>query len=605
MLPIQEQIEQDAPAPITGGGLLTGDLGVVVLRALLENGVGYVVSSWRDRPTPIDAAIDDARDRVLAARGVVLRRLRSLAALEPIVTAPTGGVTGEPPRGAVVFAGRRGLRPALEQFLQLQVSGSVVAFCFDEDALRIEDAIVIDPEPTATGLARGIDAAFAASCASGRPALIVLRERALGMRGTLRLRDELSPVDASRLDAELRAGPVDVAMAVADAGLVNALVGARGGTERVVFVVGPMRVAVKRALADLDARISETATAIGLDDVAIVATRAVGIVPDATHAAGRLLAGANDVCVLATNADRVVDRLRATHAAPIGHVETLDPGAIRGEQLVAALARWVLAGEQQLDDSQRTALELVTIAPRHRAHPEQVPAQRMPRRGDVLHRSVSPIVAAGLSLAQGVIGVPGRIDPAWPTYRTDTGVPLTVASAATFAAHGIAGAAPDSGIGVILLTGTAPGVMEAAGAAGASIETVDGSSPRALAVAIGTACRMPRTRWHVVLVGDVQRVAAPRTATFGMDPDLVGTERIATSAVPTSATVLVTLDDELASGPAVLVLDRPEAHAALAQVRDLSPATWDLTARPTGGRARRAGWSLRRHLVRSIAGVEL
>lgn len=604
MLPITEQIEQDTPAPETGGGLLTGDLGVIVLRALLENGVGYVVSSWRDRQTPIDAAIDDARDRVLAARGVVLRRLRSLSEIVPIVAAPTGGVTGEPPRGAVIFGGRRGLRPALEQFLQVSVAGAVVAFCFDEDALRIEDAIVVDPEPTATGLARAIDAAYAASLASGLPALIVLRERALGMRGTLRMRDELAPDDAARVDAERCTDPVGVAAAAADTGLIEAVTGARGGTERVVYVAGPMRVAVERALADLDARVSEHATPIGLDDVAIVASRAVGIVPSASHTAGHLLAGANDVCVLASGAERVADRLRAAHAAQVVHVEQIDPGAIGGERLVAALARWVLAGERSLSEAQHEALELAVASTRV-VHDEPVPTQRLPRRGDVLHRSVSPIVAAGLSLAQGVIGVPGRIDPAWPTYRTDTGVPLTVAPAELFAAHGIASAAPDSGIGVIVLTGTAAGVMEAAGAAGASIESVDGSSPRAIAVAIGTACRVPRSRWHVVLVGEVMRVASPRTTRFGMDPDLVGTERIATSAVPTSATVLVTLDDELAAGPTVLALDRPDAHAALAQVRDLSPATWDLSSRAAGGRASRAMWNVRRQLVRAIARVEL
>jgi hypothetical protein len=90
-----------------------------------------------------------------------------------------------------------------------------------------------------------------------------------------------------------------------------------------------------------------------------------------------------------------------------------------------------------------------------------------------------------------------------------------------------------------------------------------------------------------------------------MDPDLVGTERLATSAVPTAATVLVTLDDELVDGPSVLALDRPEAHAALDQVRDLSPATWDLRRRPARGRAAGAAWNLRRRLLRSIAGVEL
>src|SRR5690606_17399951 len=117
--------------------------------------------------------------------------------LEPIVTAPSGGITGAPPRGAVVFAGRRGLRPALEQFLAVNASGGVVGCTFDEDALRIEGAIVIDPEPTAPGIVRAIDDAFEASVLAGRPALVVLRERALGMRGTMRRRPDRSPVEAA------------------------------------------------------------------------------------------------------------------------------------------------------------------------------------------------------------------------------------------------------------------------------------------------------------------------------------------------------------------------------------------------------------------------
>jgi hypothetical protein len=109
----------------------------------------------------------------------------------------------------------------------------------------------------------------------------------------------------------------------------------------------------------------------------------------------------------------------------------------------------------------------------------------------------------------------------------------------------------------------------------------------------------------VIVVGDVQRIAAPRNATFGMDPDLVGTDRIATAAVPTSATALVQLGEELVAGPTVLALDVPAAHASLEQVRDLSPATWDLRRRASGTRGSRIAWNLRRKVVRAAAGVDL
>lgn len=597
MLPIEEHMATTG-APSAEGRLLTGDLGVVVLRALLENGVGYVVSSWRDHPTPIDAAIDAARDRVLTRRGVVLRRLRSLRALEPIIAAPSGGVTGQPPRGAVVFAGRRGLRPALEQFVRIESSGAVVGLCFDEDALRIDGAVVIDPEPTAAGLVRAIDQAFAASLLGGRPALVVLRPRTLGMRGTIRMRSELGPDDAARRDADARTAPVDAATAAVAAGLVDAAVGVAGGP--VVFAVGPLRVAVDRALA----RISQQLAAAGhdprLEDVSVIAQRACGVVPPAGSPHGRLLEAADGVCVVASTPQRIGDRLLAGLGVPVEHAITVDPGSIRAEQLERALAGWL---QQRCDETEVDRRR--TLAAIAAAADGSVLAARLPRRDDVLHRGVSPIVAAGLALAQGVVGVPGRIDPAWPTYRTDTGVPLTVAPAETFAARGTAAAAPDSGIGVIVAVGSAGGVLEAAAAAGASVEHVDGSSPRAIGIAVARACAGPRAGWHVICIAPVQRVAAPRAAVFGMDPELVGTERIATAAVPTSATVLANLEDELLDGPSVIALDRPEAHAALDQVRELSPATWDLRARRADGRLARMGWNLRRRAVRTIAGVEL
>ncbi len=605
MLPIEEHIEQAAGARAGARELLTGDLGLVVVRALLENGVGYVVSSWQDRPTPIDAAIDEARERVLSPRGVVLRRLRSLAALEPIVRNPSGGITGAPPRGAVVFGCRRGQRPALEQFVRVEAAGGVVGFTFDEDALRIDDAIVVDPEPTAIGLVRAIDAAFAASVAAGRPALVVVRERALGMRGTIRRRPDASPVATADADAAVRAaGTVSVAEAVEQAGLVEATLGSvRGGAIAALVVAGPTRVAAERAVAQVSAALGTAGSAGTLDDVVIVSSRALGVVPSPAGVVGRTLAAVEDACVIAPRAERVAEELGRVLGTPVSTAHAVQTGSLRGEVLVSLVAGWARTRLEDTDDPGHAALDALELGTASRA--PVVGSSRVPRRGEVLHRAVSPVVAAGLTLAQGVIGVPGRIDASFPTYQTDTGVPLTVVPGQIFAQHGAASAAPTAGPGVFVVTGAAGGVAEAAGAAGASIEYVDGSSPRAIGVAIGTACRSVRVAPHVIVVGEVQRVAAPRSATFGMDPDLVGTDRIATAAVPTSATALVQLGEELVAGPTVLALDVPAAHASLDQVRELSPATWDLRRRPSASRAGRLAWNLRRRIVRSAAGVDL
>lgn len=589
-------------------GLLTGDLGVVVVRALLEQGVGYVVSSWRDRPTPIDAAVDDARERILQPHGVVLRRLRSLAALEPIVTAPQGGITGTPPRGAVVFAGRNGLRPALEQFLSVRCSGSVVGFCFDEDALRIEDAIVVDPEPTANGLFRAIEQALLASRAAQRPALVVMRERALGMRGTIRLAAPLAPTAAADADAAWRAANVklDVPAAVHTAGLVaGQLGGATHGGQDVLFVHGPLRAAAERALAQVAAALHPAGTAGLADRVAIVDSRALGVLPPPDAPAGGLLERASTSCVIGDRADRMAELLRERLPGSRIHARTVEPGSLRGEDVVRAVASWLEEAHGAVLDEPSCAILAGLAAGGRASNDVAALVSRVPRRNEALHRGVGPAVAAGLALAQGVIGVPARMDEQHPTYRTDSGTFLTVVPGDVYASHGPASAAPAAGPGAFLVTGPASGVVETAAASGATVEYVDGSSPRAIGSAVGRACKQPRVASHVIVVTEVQRVAAPRTSVFGMDPELVGTERLAVSAVPVSATAVVDLQDDLLAGPTLLALDHPDAHAALDPLRELSPATWDLRGSGTGSRMSRLSWNVRRRVMRATLGVDL
>ncbi|MCW2949929.1 MAG: hypothetical protein JWN41_942, partial [Thermoleophilia bacterium] len=252
-----EEPQHDERGALVPGDLLTGDLGLVALRGMLENGVGYIVSSWQERPTPIDAAIDDARHSVLSRHGVVLRRLRALSGLAPLVTSPDASwaLTGETPivpRGAVIFAGRRGLRPALEAFVRLQTPGAVVGICFDADAARMQDAVVLEPEPTAAGLVRAFDQAFAVSVHIGRPVLVLIRDRMLGMRGTVQCRAELAPRAAAERDAMV-ARPMELSVAAAVCGLVQ---GERGAGPRadqdVIVTVGTLARSVRRAVSYID-----------------------------------------------------------------------------------------------------------------------------------------------------------------------------------------------------------------------------------------------------------------------------------------------------------------------------------------------------------------
>ena len=607
MLPIEEPVETQGA--LASGDLLTGDLGLVALRGMLENGVGYIVSSWQERPTPIDAAIDDARRSVLPRHGVVLRRLRSLSALAPLVTRPDAtwpaSESTAVPRGLVIFAGRRGMRPALQSFVQLAVPGAVVGICFDADAARMHDAIVIDPEPTAAGLVLAFDQAFAASARTGHPALVLVRDRMLGMRGTIRCRADLAPRDAAERDAGMPR-PMPLATAVATCGINTAELGpGPTATQSVIVAAGSLAGAARRALALIDASLDAAGcTPLGAG-TALVSLAAAGVLPSA-----------EPVLDLFARAPRLLLLDRPGHAleAPIAALapatdcmrRSIDAESARGEDVAAAIAAWLLS-DASLSEATRAVLEAVADRAVARDDAARRRAVRVPRRDERLHRTVSPTVAAGLALAQGVIGVPARLAAEYPTYQADTGVPLTVVPSTVFVEHGAASAAPNTPAGVFVVTGASGGVAEQAATIGATVELVDGSSPRAIGRAIALACGGPRTAPHVIVVGEVQRIAAPSATRLGIDPELLGTERLATAAVPAAGSVLVDLDDELLAGPVEILLDTAETRAALEPVRELTPATWEIAVQQRAGGSRMgdAAWNLRRRMVQAVSGVDL
>jgi hypothetical protein len=432
--------------------------------------------------------------------------------------------------------------------------------------VKIPDALVLDPEQTARGMVEAVDAALRASVALGRPTLILIRERTLGMRGTIRCRRELGPLEAALADA---ATPRSLSLGGASttAGLVRIEPGPTQTTKWVV-TSAPLAATVRRVLA-----------AHGADHVGMI----VALAPEAT-----------------TADERACTVLAAADAGAVLRVGM--PGARVAAETHSHHVALVIAAWLELEPIRDAA---VSDAELHRriAHV----TDRVPRRGEVLNRGVSPQVAAALVLAQGVIGVPVRIDATHPTYRTDTGVPLTVVTGAAFAARGLECAAPGSLPGVFVVTGDPAGVAERAAAAGASVEYVDGHAPRSAGAAIGRASRQPRAAAHVIVMSEPARIAAPRATATGLDPDLLGTDRIAVSAVPAESTSVVEFDDNLVGGPIQIPLDTPTTAAHIDSLRALSPASWDvrLLRRAKVSRWADAMWNVRRRLVRSLGGMDL
>lgn len=604
----------DAPQPRTGpddGGLLTGDLGMVMLAAVLECGVGWVVSSWQERPTPIDAAIADAADGVLARRGVLLRRLRGREALRRQMLAPgppAGGVSREPARGLVVLEGRRGLRAAVEDFSTLEVPGAVVIVTYDEDVARAAHAIVVDPIPTAPGLLDAMSRAYAASRLAGRPVAVVVRERTLGMRGTVRRGVDLAPVRAAELDAASESG-LPLTSAIVRAGLVRdigivpaAAAGANRPHDReLVVAAAQLAGAVVRGLeaaavlAAADRR-SERASVAARVVSTLVPTVSplLALTADGT-ATTAPLADADRVLVVAGSGTALAAAVGA--GAPAGAPVTVAHasfGSVLGGEVVSAVAAWLVEG-----GAPPSVGALATSA-----GPVALdPAVLVPRRDERLHRAVTPAVAAALELAQGVVGVPSRLHDEWPTWRTQTGAALSVVPATMFAEHGLASAAPDSGhnVFVVLQPGSAD-VVGAAARAGATVEFTDAARPRPLAAAIARACRDVRLAPHVIVATDVQHVAGSPGRELGVDAVLLGTDRISVAAVPASELAIDEVADELVAGPVAFVRDTPSSHAALPAVHELSGAFHDVRVvrRLRRSRTSAAAWSLRRRLLRGM-----
>ncbi len=587
------------------GDVLAGDLGLVVLKALLENGVGYLVTGWLDGSNPIDATIAACHEAVLTRRGVLLRRMREVAHVERLLAAPVATLTGRadatPVRGAVIWSGRSGMRPVLERFARTECVGPVVGLCFDPEIVRSTDAVVFDAPPNVRGIVAAIDQAFATSHAMGRPAIVLLRARALGLRGTMRCRDNVLPGDAPAFDEPFaRIGDAAEALAAIEPGDVRT----GDGAAAIVTPLAAFASAV-RAAERLEAQ-------AGCDEPTIsvyaVAVPTVAVLAEL----GSALGGAREVLVL--------EDTNRSGAAVVRGLEALGSTARVERVAVAAdtaterdveqvVARWVLergivtlsAEDEQLvaDVTQVRGAALVRGG---------IDLDRVPRRGASLGRAVSPPIAAALVLAQGVIGVPTRVRDGVSSYRTELGTMLSVVTAEHFVAHGFAAVAPEAHAGLVLVVAdasTAAAAASAATAAGATVQVVDAASPRMLATTIARACSMP-LGGPLVLIASMLPSLTVSAAEAGLDEELQAGDRISPAALDEQALTIVEAgDDELAGAPRVAIRD---AHAVAGRLRaaaELSPAWYEVHRHKAHSATSLMLHDWRRRALRALARMEM
>lgn len=590
------------------GETLVGDLGLIVLKALLENGVGYLITGWRDAQNPVDAAIDSARRTVLSRRGVLLRRLRRFEHVADTIRDPGVSAAGStaPMRGAVIWNGRSGVAPALDRFVQLEPRGSVVGICFDPAAASIASGAVIDPEQTPAGIVGAIDAAFALAASTGSPVLVLLRPRALDMRGSMTCRDNLDVAAADALD---RAVPrcLDRAESCSTLAIGGVTRLGSGDVEHVVVSGAPIAAAVRHALNEIVRALVDAganAEAARVRDTALVEV----VVPTCLPLEAReLIADAPHVSVIADDSARLSTLVESMRPAqrPV-RVSRISYASVGVAHLVRALAA-DLRATLGLDAQHVAAVTLDALA-----SPAAVDGrlgrviERMPRRGASMHRAIPREVSAALVLAQAAIGVPDKIPGATASWRSSSGSTLTVVAADRFARLGAGCAADVAQRGVyVVFGGVSPGVASAAAGMGATVEVVNGSSPRDVAQAIAHGCAAPDIVPRVIVLAAGASVAIPTDLRLATDPELVGEDRLALAGIPESALELVErAGDARASGPVVELRDEREARAGVAAARQLSPGWFDVRVAPVSNVVERVMLAIRRHTLKTIGGLE-
>ncbi|MHB8617953.1 MAG: thiamine pyrophosphate-dependent enzyme [Chloroflexota bacterium] len=195
------------------GKQLKGDSGLIILKAMLENGVGYL-GGYPGAPTSgLYDAISDAYQPVLAGMGIYFESSGNEAAAAALLQASVDHKV----RGSVNWkvVGTNVAADVLAHIASSGVTGGVLIFVGEDyglDSTTVAEKtlpyaqkstmIVIDPKGDAAELVRMVDHGFAMSEASAMPAFFLLRTRVGNLRGTIDCRDNVEPALSAKHKVE-------------------------------------------------------------------------------------------------------------------------------------------------------------------------------------------------------------------------------------------------------------------------------------------------------------------------------------------------------------------------------------------------------------------
>jgi hypothetical protein len=549
------------------GVCIVGDVGFAVAKSILELPIGYVVTGWGERPTPIDAALDDVARAFLEPAGVAMRRMRGIAELERSL-----GDLSTRGAGVVVWAGVSGLRPALERFSQLTIpsEGPVVALTFDVGALHCSEGLVIDPEPGISALRAAVVDAMDRSSRACKPVIVIVRPATVGARASF--------IAENNLGATERA----VGWQTHSSAPRSAVSAPVGGD--VVVCGSPIGRHVEESLQGSPARALAVIAPVDLDGQGI----------------RELIANARRVLLIEDSAAPALhERLLASpfrEPASLAVVRIAYNDAF-GADIAAIVEAWQAEAREEIGDPVVGADSCVGSDDSAVAAVSRIERPR---------RELPSYVETALITASSNLGLPVRLDLQVPSYGIPAGGSLTIASIDALIDSPYALVPESARSGCLVTWGDLSRLAELTAVCaeiGMRVEVHDGGRPRAVAQAIAGAARGGGV---AMLVTPPPHVRATGGSEIGVEPDLIEGNDLALGGVPREAVIRVGLPGPSAEivETSLVPSDEELVRGALPGALELGDGWYNVSSISATGITGRARTAWRRWIQRNVARVD-
>jgi hypothetical protein len=225
----------------------------------------------------------------------------------------------------------------------------------------------------------------------------------------------------------------------------------------------------------------------------------------------------------------------------------------------------------------------------------------VPMRSERMRRPIPAQVASVLELAQAEIGLPSRLHPAFPTFRTRTGALFTVVDVNRFAAMGVQCAAPEARSALFVIHGNGAAIArmpEVAAGYGLELQLANMHRPIDAARAIARTCLEAPLMPKAILLAEVASQVTV-TGEAGVDPVFGGFDRTTASWMGEDSVVPVPVGGDMSRSVQLMPRTRDIAAAHAESLSALVPGWYEVRTLQKATRIRR----LRANVVRRFTAL--